>query len=71
VALLPKLIMDGRRREGRAWCADLLMDVDMLWGSCEVRVVQKEAHSPIVVRMSLAGVADEMIMLCIQFLTSP
>jgi hypothetical protein len=58
VALMPTLV-DVRRHESIAWCADLLSDVDMWRGSCEVRVVQvgrcaqKEADSPIVVRMSL------------------
>jgi hypothetical protein len=36
----PKLIDANRRREGRVWCADLLMDVGMWWLACEVFVVQ-------------------------------
>jgi hypothetical protein len=37
---------DGLEREDCVWYADLLMDVDMWWGSCEVCVVQIGALFP-------------------------
>jgi hypothetical protein len=69
-ALMPKLV-DVRRREGRVWCTDLLMDVDMWWGSCEVRVVQVGALYPERRRFTHSGengsgLAGEAIMLCME-----
>jgi hypothetical protein len=70
VALMPKLV-DVRRREGRVWCADLLMDVDMWWGSCEVCVVQVGVLCPERSRFThsgenVSGLAGEAIMLCME-----
>jgi hypothetical protein len=67
VAWMPKLV-DVRRREGRVWCADLLMDVDMWWGSCEVCVVQVGVLCPERSRFAhsggtVFGLAGEVIML--------
>jgi hypothetical protein len=40
-------LIDVRRREGRVWCADLLMlDVGVWWLACEVCVVQVGALCP-------------------------
>jgi hypothetical protein len=69
-ALMPKLV-DVRRREGRVWCTHLLMDVDMWWGSCEVRVVQVGALYPERRRFThsgenVSGLAGEAIMLCME-----
>jgi hypothetical protein len=70
VALMPKLV-DVRRCEGRVWCADLLMDVDMWWGSCEVCVVQVGVLCPERSRLThsgenVSGLAGEAIMLCME-----
>jgi hypothetical protein len=59
------------RREGRVWCADLLMDVDMWWGSCEVCVVQVGVLCPERSRFThsgenVSGLAGEAIMLCME-----
>jgi hypothetical protein len=39
-------LVDVWRREGTVWCADLMMDVGIWWGSCEVCVVQVGALCP-------------------------
>jgi hypothetical protein len=56
---------------GRVWCADLLMDVDMWWGSCEVCVVQVGVLCPERSRFThsgedVSGLAGEAIMLCME-----
>jgi hypothetical protein len=67
VALMPKSV-DVRRREGRVCCADLLMDVNMWWRSCEVCDVQVGALCPERSRFTHSGengpgLAGEAIML--------